>query len=442
LIAAYLSGDGRAATILRRFNDWFDESPYVNNLLEGSLGCQGHIASTLVGLMPFGKTDDLLVGERFYIQNWLLEQLANAEPLSIWKYPLNRPHCYFVTVLEAYLDHYRANGQPRYLAAAQGAWRTYRENFIHVGGSAAISEWGYGTYPPKSFLLRRGNGEFCGSVFWIDFNHRLLQLSPETEEYAAEIERSIYNVALANQEASGTIRYHAKLHGTKEVGQIANTCCEVMGTGLYGRLPQYIYSLDRDGVYVNLYESSTLRWQHQGQDVSLEADTSFPLDPDVTLQVAIARPQPIKLRLRIPGWATRPVPIRVNDNLVAEGKPGSYVTLDRNWENGDQIQLTLPMGLRVTRYEGFDQVPGGDRYALEYGPVLLALTGPFDERYSQPDGQGCPRLQLDPKALAGALEPVGGQPLHFRIAGHPDHHYLPYWEASTEQFSCFPVVGT
>ena len=49
LIAAYQSGDERAASILRRFYDRFDRSPYVNNLLEGSLGCQGHVASTLVG---------------------------------------------------------------------------------------------------------------------------------------------------------------------------------------------------------------------------------------------------------------------------------------------------------------------------------------------------------------------------------------------------------
>jgi DUF1680 family protein len=441
LIAAYMSGDERAAGILRRFYDWFNDSQYVNNLLEGSLGCQGHVASTLVGLMPFGKPEDLIVGERFYVQDWLLDELAKEEPLGIYKYPINRPHCYYVTLIEAYLDHYRANGDARYLAATKGAWKVYRDDFIHIGGSAAISEWGYGTYPPRSFQLGRGNGELCGSVFWIDLCHRLLQLYPEEEVYASEIERSIYNVALANQEVNGAIRYHARLHDKKESGQIANTCCEVMGTGLYGRLPQYIYSIAEDGLYVNLYEPSTITWQHLGQQVSLSTVTAFPYGPDVALRLMTSRPRPMKIRLRVPRWASKEVQIRVNDRVMAEGKAGTYITLDRTWADNDHINFTLPIDFRLTRYEGFDQVNGWDRYALEYGPLLMALSGSLDDEYKQPNGQSCSRLQFTPEELTSALESVVNQPLHFRVKGDADHKYLPYFEVSTETFTCLPIVG-
>jgi DUF1680 family protein len=442
LIAAAISGDDRAARVLRRFYDWFDGCEYTNAMLEGSLGCQGHVASTLVGLAPFGKTEDLVVGERFYVQHWLLDELAREEPLSIYKYPLNRPHCYFVTVIEAYLDHYRANGNPRYLAAARGAWACYRDNFVHVGGAAAISEWGYGTYPPKSYLLGRGNGELCGSVFWVDLNHRLLQLAPEDEAYAAEIERSIYNVALANQAETGAIRYHARLHGRKEPGRLESSCCEVMGTGLYGRLPQYVYSIASDGLYVNLYEPSELTWRHGDQDLTVRLTGAFPFRPDVSLAVSTTRPQALKVRLRVPGWAAAAMPIAVNGEVSAEGRPGEYVTLDRVWRDGDRVAFRLPFGFRLTRYEGFDQVNGYDRYALEYGPILMALVGPLDERFTQPDGQPCARLRVAPEGLPEALEPVPDRPLHFAVRGHPEHSYRPYWEVSTETFTCFPVVST
>lgn len=153
--------------------------------------------------------------------------------------------------------------------------------------------------------------------------------------------------------------------------------------------------------------------------VPAQTVTTFPHRPDVALKLTTDRTLPLKLRLRVPGWVAGDVPIRVNDAVVAEGTAGTYVTLDRPWEDGDRISFTLPTDFQVTRYEGFDQVPGGDRYALEYGPVLLALT---------------------PEAIRSALEPVDGEPLHFRVRGHPKHRYLPYYELNAEGFTCFPVL--
>jgi len=34
----------------------------------------------------------------------------------------------------------------------------------------------------------------------------------------------------------------------------------------------------------------------------------------------------------------------------------------------------------VTRYTGLDKIEGHERYALEYGPILLAIEGDDDAR--------------------------------------------------------------
>ena len=47
----------------------------------------------------------------------------------------------------------------------------------------------------------------------------------------------------------------------------------------------------------------------------------------------------------------------------ATGKPGSYVTLDRAWAEGDIASFTLPAALVASRYTGVDQIPDHDRYA-------------------------------------------------------------------------------
>ena len=69
------------------------------------------------------------------------------------------------------------------------------------------------------------------------------------------------------------------------------------------------------------------------------------------------------------------MPIQVNGTLATSGKPGTYVTLDRTWSEGDTITFRLPMDFKLTRYTGVDKIAGHERYALEYGPVLLAILG-------------------------------------------------------------------
>ena len=374
--------------------------------------------------------------ERYFVQDFFIDQARNAEPLSLAYYPLHTPHSYVLLAFEAWLDHYRATGAAKYLEAAQGAWRIVKDSYEHVGGTVAICEMGPGAYPPGSYHLGKHTGETCGSVFWADFNHRFLQLYPDEERYAAEIEKVIFNVILATQDDDGRIRYHNNLHGSKESPQCINTCCEVMGVPFIARLPQYVYSLADDGVYVNLFAASTITWLHGGQDVTLTTSTEFPYGKQVTLTLTNSAPVRMKLRVRVPSWAGGTMALCVNGADAATGTPGSYVTLDRTWSSNDRVQFDLPIGLTLAKYTGFDgdnphgqlghQDKRSDRYALEYGPILMALVGATG-------------LNIPADKLAAALSPIPGRPLHFSVAGHPNW-YLPYWQVQTELFTCFPAL--
>ncbi|MBC8447747.1 MAG: glycoside hydrolase family 127 protein [Chloroflexi bacterium] len=447
LLAAGMAGNTNAYDVLRRFYDWLNASPYYPRLLSGNFygsahNCNnGHAGGLEMFFSPVGKAEDLVAVERYFVQDFFIDQARNAEPLSLGYYPLHTPHSYVLLAFEAWLDHYRATGATKYLEAAKGAWRIVADFYKHVGGTIAICEMGPGAYPPGSYYLGKHTGETCGSVFWADFNHRFLQLYPSEECYAAKIEKVILNVILAAQAEDGSIRYHNHLHGAKDKPQCANTCCEVMGVPFIARLPQYIYSVAEDGLYVNLYAPSAITWQHSGREVSLKTATGFPFKPGVTLTLATAAPTRLRVRIRVPAWSGARVQVVVNDTFIAEGQPGTYVTLDREWEDGDQISFALPAQFRLTRYTGFDQVKGWDRYALEYGPLLMALVGPGDDRYHQSNGQPCARLSIAPEDLIAALLPLEDKPLHFGIEGHAGHVYVPYYEVNGETFTCFPIVG-
>lgn len=473
LIEAGYAGNPKAFPLLRGFYDWFDQCSWLPQMLRGGTqGVQGMIANTRMYFTPVGKPQDIQVIQRYYQENYWLDGLARQDPDLVWQYPYDRPHNYLITDFEAYLDIYRATGERRYLDAMLGAWQLYHDNWEHVGGSIAITE--FGEFPPKSYRLAAQmpfceTGENCGSAFWIRFNQRLQLLNPEEEKYANEIEKSIYNVILANQVGSRGIIYHARLVGMRgdlPVPLCTNSCCEGQGTRILGSLPEYIFSTDRDGLSVNLFAPATIAWQqsgpeHSGVDMQADLSGNFPWHPDVAIRITAARATAAAIRIRVPAWAAAPMPITVNGEAITTGTPGSYVTLRRTWSTGDTIRFTLPIALRLTRYEGLDQIPGHQRFALEYGPILLALIGSDSAVLTLPRSQAdAPHQPANaPSQQANAPEQVANasaagshqsilarihqdpmRPLHFTIDGHPQYTYIPYYQVVTEPFTCFPVI--
>jgi hypothetical protein len=448
LLDAAIAGNPKAYGLLRGHADWFNKWEEIHPLLLHwhNNSHQGHIASTRTYLSPIGKPEDLLIGEKAYVCDWWMDELAAHQESAVWQYPLQNPHSYLITSFEAYLDHYIATGDKTYLDAMLGAWDLIHDEWEHVGGSMAIceSQWiidkdgnrsccNHGApHPPHSYYVAQGHtGETCGSVFWIKFNQRFHRLYPNEEKYVSEIEKSIYNVILACQKENGNIAYHAVMEGKKDNPKSSsNTCCEGQGTRMLGSLPEYIYSIASDGLYVNLYEPSTIDFKVKEQAVRLIQESQFPFKPEVSLKIAVSSDVKMNLRVRVPSWASAKMSIAINGEKSATGQAGTYVELSRKWKDGDRIDFTLPIDYKVTHYEGADTIPGFDRCALEYGPILMAYTGSSDSDISDKS------YSFDLKQLT----PDPENPLHFNIQGDSKHVFVPYWQLDYDQnYYIYPI---
>ena len=432
LLEAAYSGNDKALPLLRGYYDWFNQQPFLPDMLRGAIqGGQGMIANTRVGTSPLGKPADAQVIQRYYQEDAWLKGLAKREKEQVWQYPYDRPHCYLLTNLEAYLDLYLITGDPLYRDAVLGAWELYRAHWQQAGGSISIIE--FEKDPPDSNYLRQKLGELCGNSFWVFLSQRFQLLNPDDERFATEIEKSIYNVGIANQDGGTGFRYHAILEGKKEKATHENTCCEGQGTRLLGSLPEHIYSIAPDGLYVHLYEPSTIRWQQGAQPMELIINTRFPFETAVYGSVKTTIPTLANLRIRVPSWAAGKMEISVNGKPVGKGEPGTYLAIKREWSNGDTIEFTVPAALRVNRYVGADQIAGKTRYSVEYGPILLAAVGSSHVDISVDSGR-------DAEHLANHLEPIEGSPLHFTVRGNSGQKFMPYWQVTEEEFTCFPTI--
>lgn len=199
-------------------------------------------------------------------------------------------------------------------------------------------------------------------------------------------------------------------------------CCTGTGVEEFSKLNDSIYFHDGDGVYVNLFIASELNWTEKS--FRLKQETKFPEQAGTTLTVAVDRPLQMAVRIRVPGWVTTGGSVKLNGKIL-EGFPsgGSYLTLSRVWNNGDRIEVSLPMQLRM------EAMPDDSRIqAILYGPVLMA--GDLGKAGLEPQlvfGPQAPRpaeRRMDVQTLRGAtanpesfIKPVQGRPLTFQMTG-------------------------
>jgi DUF1680 family protein len=163
--------------------------------------------------------------------------------------------------------------------------------------------------------------------------------------------------------------------------------------------------------------------------IALKMVTQFPYDNKVQLTVNTTEPVVSKIRIRIPSWASKKMAILINGKETVNGSPGTYVTLNRRWKDGDVISFTLPMDFRMTKYVGEEKAYQG-HYALEYGPVLMAFVKIGENKNSS--------MQVSPEKLIRSLKTVPGKPLHYFIAGTKNFEVMPYFEVQDEPFTCYP----
>ncbi len=148
------------------------------------------------------------------------------------------------------------------------------------------------------------------------------------------------------------------------------TCCN--GTALESntKLQDSIYfrSGDNQALYVNLYVPSTLAWSDR--KVTVTQRTEFPYTD--TTRLTIGGSGDFAVKVRVPDWATRGFFVKINgQDEKVNAKPGTYLTLNRTWKEGNTIELRMPFSFHLSPVMDQPNIA-----SLFYGPVLLAAQEP------------------------------------------------------------------
>jgi DUF1680 family protein len=164
--------------------------------------------------------------------------------------------------------------------------------------------------------------------------------------------------------------------------------------------------------------------------------SGFPRNPLITIAIHVSAPMMASIRIRVPSWAQSAVSFELNREQFETAVGGTFVTLNREWRDGDVIKFNLPLGFKLTKYTGTDQTQGRERYALEYGPLLMAAVGAAEFEVILASA-------TQPNEIVPRLRAVEGEPLHFSVDfGSTDVKFIPYYEVTDQLFSCFPIIKT
>lgn len=307
---------------------------------------------------------------RFLADDWYWNPLAHGENVLPGKHAYSH-----VNAMSSAMQAYLVLGSDMHLRAARNGFE-----FLRTTQSFATGGWG-----PDENFREPGSGELgqsltkthssfetpCGSYAHFKITRYLTRVTRDSR-YGDSMERVLYNCILGAKpiQKDGHGFYYSDYNndGSKVYHPYKWHCC----TGTFSQITADYgissYFHDGEGIYVNLYVPSRVKWARAGDRIVLTQRTEYPHHPATQIEITTDKAASFPVYLRIPGWAGPRTGISVNGKrLLARPEPGKFARVDRPWSSGDRIEIEFDM---PTTLEAVDpQHP--NLVAPVHGPLAL-----------------------------------------------------------------------
>lgn len=440
-----LCGNPQALAVLEKMAGWvkfrLDRLPpeQVQKMLNNEHGGMNEVFANLYAAT--GNTNHLQLSVAF-------NHARIIDPLARGEDKLNGLHAntQIPKLIGATLQ-FELTGDTKFLTMAKTFWDAValRRSYV-IGGHSDHEHF----FPPNEFArhLSTDTAETCNTYNMLKLTRELFALEPDAAKMDF-YERGLYNHILASQDpATGMFVYlmslkpgHFKTYSTPED---SFWCC--VGTGMenHAKYGDSIYFHTAEALFVNLFIASELNWAARG--IAVRQETQFPESDTTVLHIKSAKPQTFALKVRHPAWAVNGVSVSVNGRKhEIQTQPESYFTIQRQWRDGDKVEIRMAMGLHT------EFLPGTtNEVAVLYGPIVLAgelgtnaMPKPYargQTDFSRLPVPSVPVLVTGAGKLLEHIKPAGKRPLAFQTdgIGRPqDVTLAPFYSLHRERYSVY-----
>ncbi|RCW62419.1 glycoside hydrolase family 127 protein [Halanaerobium sp. ST460_2HS_T2] len=265
-------------------------------------------------------------------------------------------------------------GNHSLLKALDNLWNNMTKKKMYITGGIGSTHDYEGFTENYDLPNKSAYAESCAAVGSIMWNQRLLKVKGDAK-FASIIERTLYNGLLSGVALSGDKFFYVNPlasdgdHHRK--GWFHVSCCPPNIARLLASLEKYIYLQKEDGLYANLFISSELDTEIEGQKITLKQSSDFPWDNNINYTINAENSVNFNLNVRFPDWAEE-AEVFVNGQNEQVKVKNNYLVINRKWKDSDQIKVVFEM--LVKQIKSHPAVKENrNQVALMRGPLVYCL---------------------------------------------------------------------
>ncbi|HEY0238453.1 MAG TPA: beta-L-arabinofuranosidase domain-containing protein, partial [Friedmanniella sp.] len=353
-------------------------------------------------------------------------------------------------LLAGVADVYVEDGDASLLEAADRLWHEMVATKTYLTGGIGTHHTDEAFGDPYELTNERSYCETCAAIASVMFSWRMLMITGQAR-YADLVERTLYNGFLAGLSLDGQRYIYANPLQVRD-GHMSGgndrdyarkpwfkcACCPPNVMRTLASLEHYVVLGGASGLTVHQFVEGTWTALVGSSEATVSVRTDYPWDGEVRIRVD-ASPGTWGLTVRVPHWATS-ASVSVNGQDVEPVTADGWLTVTRDWVEGDELVLELPLEARFTRA---DERVDADRasVALERGPLVYCFESVDNA------GQRLDDVILDPTGAVevGATDPalpddVVTLAARGRVRPRPTESWWPYPDASTPRAAASEAV--
>ena len=291
-------------------------------------------------------------------------------------------------------------GNTDYVSAIDKIWENMVAKKFYITGGVGSRGEGEAFGDNYELPNTTAYNETCAAIANVYWNYRMFLLHGDAK-YIDVLERSLYNGVISGIGQDGKTFFYAnplecdlkyKFNSGGHLDRqpwFGCSCCPTNMCRFLPSVPGYIYAQGENKLYVNLYVSSSSKIKLNGKNpVTITQQSLYPWDGNVKISVSPEKPGKFTLCLRLPGWSkNQPVPgelytyykpgkeavsLTINGENVSFQADKGYAVIDREWKQGDLLNLSLPMQIhQVVANNAVKEDLG--KVAIERGPIVYCL---------------------------------------------------------------------
>jgi uncharacterized protein len=288
-------------------------------------------------------------------------------------------------------EMYFLTGDEKYKKAFSHIWHDVLQGDRHNTGGWTSGE-GIQNNP-----YNKGAIETCCTVAWIAVTIDMLRLTGDSK-IADELELSTLNGNIGGMHPSGRWwTYNTPMDGNKKasihdinfqhrVGSPELNCCSVNGPRGIGMVQDWAVMKTANGYAVNWYGPCTIQIPVEMDNfLIIEQKTVYPSSGNVILNISLKKPVKAAMKFRIPSWSAKTL-AKLNGHRIENIVPGKYLELDREWQNGDWLELSFDM----SPHYWLGERESAGNISIYTGPILLA----WDQQYNSGERKDIPAIDI------------------------------------------------